>query len=198
MGGDAQIAPYPTPEAMYFIVIAARSAETLPAIDMRVSLFTDAEESVLKHAESSVREAMRLDALLKERDAALAERADLIRHLELVVAERQQLVDDRDMQLADINKSRQQRETAVAARERELGEAISQRDRLIAERDAELALRSDAILIQGKKLAALDAERGRQEAALAAQERVISYLQSFRGWLAWPMRRLRQWVNDLR
>jgi SAM-dependent methyltransferase len=198
MGGDAQIAPYPTPDAMYFIVVAARGVDTLPALDVRVSLFTDAEESVLKHAEASEREALRLDELLRERNAALAEHADLVRHLELVVAERQQLVDGRDVQLADITKSRQQRESAFAARERELAEEISRRDRLLAERDAELALRADAILIQGKRLAAMDAERVRHEAALAAQERAISYLQSFRGWCAWPLRRLRQWVNELR
>jgi hypothetical protein len=198
LGGDAQIAPYPTPDAMYFIVVAARSVESLPAVDTRVSLFTDAEESVQKRAEADAREALRLDALLKERDVALAERADMVRHLELVVAERQQLVNDRDRQLAEIVKARQQRELAGAARERELTEAISKRDRLVAERDAELALRADAILIQGKKLAALDAERVRQEAALAAQERAMAYLQSFRGWIAWPVRRLRQWLNELR
>ena len=198
LGGDAQIAPYPTPEAMYFVVVAARGADTLPAIDLRASVNSDAEESVLRHAEASEREVLRLDASLREGNALLAERADLIRHLQLVVAERQQLVDDRDMQLAQVNKAREQREIAAAARERELTEEVSRRDRLLAERDADLALRADAILIQGKKLAAMDAERVRHEAALAAQERAISYLQSFRGWFAWPLRRLRQWVNELR
>ena len=198
LGGDAQIARYPTPDAMYFIVVAARSAESLPALDTRVSLFTDAEESAQKRAEADAREALRLDALLKERDTTLAERADMVRHLELVVAERQQLVDDRDRQMAELAKARQEREVAIAARERELAEAISKRDRLLAERDSELSLRADAILIQGKRLAALDAERVRQEAALAAQERAIGYLQSFRGWIGWPVRRLRQWINEMR
>jgi len=46
--------------------------------------------------------------------------------------------------------------------------------------------------MQQKKLGMLEAERARQEAALAAQERAIAYLQSVRGWLTWPSRQLRQ------
>ena len=39
----------------------------------------------------------------------------------------------------------------------------------------------------------LESERTRLQAALSAQERVIAYLQSFRGWLGSPWRRFRQW-----
>jgi SAM-dependent methyltransferase len=193
LGSAAQIDPYPTPEAMYFIVVAARAKEALPEIDLRVSLFTDAEESALKRAEADAREALRLDELLKQRDDVLAERTELLRHMEAVAAERQQLVTDRDLQIAEIQKVREERERAAAERERELAAAISERDSRIADLDRELTLRSEAILIQGKKLAALDGERARHEAALAAQERAIAYLQSFRGWASWPLRRFRQW-----
>jgi SAM-dependent methyltransferase len=193
IGDAAQIEPYSTPEAMYFIVVAARRPDALPDIDVRVSFFTDVEESAVKQAEAAAREALRLDALLKERDTLLAERTELLRHVEAVAAERQQLVADRDLQIAEIQKVRAEREQAVAARERQLTDAIAAHERTIAECNAELVTRSEAILMQGKRLSALDAERARQDAALAAQERAIVYLQSFRGWAAWPLRRYRQW-----
>jgi len=41
--------------------------------------------------------------------------------------------------------------------------------------------------------ARLESDRTRLEAALAAQERAIAYLQSFPGWIGWPWRRFRQW-----
>jgi len=51
------------------------------------------------------------------------------------------------------------------------------------------------VLTEDDERKLMEAERARQEAALAAQERAIAYLQSFGGWLAWPSRQLRQWFG---
>ena len=192
LGDAAEVGPCVIPEAMYFVVVAARSEAALPQLDTELSLFTDADESVLKRAEQSAAEVLRLDALLKEHDRSLDKQAEHVRHLERLVAERERIVEERDRQLAQLNKAREERERVIAERNRQIAEVNAARERMIAECDDELALRAHAIAMQQKKLGVLEAERARQEAALAAQERAIAYLQSFRGWLAWPSRQLRQ------
>jgi SAM-dependent methyltransferase len=195
LGDGAGVAPYPAPEAMYFVVVAARSDAALPQLDTELSLFTDAGESALKRSEDNAAEVLRLDGLLRERDAAIARHSEHVRHLEKLVAERERIVEERDRQLAEVNGAREERERVIAERNRQITEVNAARERMIAECDDELALRAQAIAMQQKKLGVLEAERARQEAALAAQERAIAYLQSFRGWLAWPSRRLRQWLG---
>ena len=198
VGDTAQIAPYPTPEAMYFIVVAARSVDALPAIDVQLSLFTDGGESVLNRAEANAAEVLRLDGLLKERDASLDRQTEHVHHLEKLVAERERIVEERDRQLVEVNDAREARERVIAERDHQLADLQAGRERVIAEADNELALRAEAIALQGKKVATLEAQRERQDAALAAQERAIAYLQSFRGWFGWPSRRLRQWLDQHR
>jgi SAM-dependent methyltransferase len=192
LGDAAEVAPCATPEAMYFVVVAARSDAALPPLDTELSLFTDSSDSALKRAEESAAEVMRLDRLLRERDASIAKHSDHVRHLEKLVAERERIVEERDRQLAELNRAREDRERVIAERNRQVAEVNAARERMIAECDDELALRAQAIAMQQKKLGVLEAERARQEGALAAQERAIAYLQSFRGWLAWPSRLLRQ------
>ena len=166
--GDAErVAPYSAPEGMYFIVVAARNAATLPAAGAGISLFTDAGDSELKRAEANAREVLRLDHLLKQNDAVLVRQAGHVEHLESLVAERERIVVERDRQLAEANAARGERDTNIAALEKQLVSLEVGRTRL-------------------------ESERTRLEAALAAQERVIAYLSSFRGWLGWPWRRMRQ------
>jgi SAM-dependent methyltransferase len=201
IGDAAQVVPYPAPEGMYFIVVAARDAAALPEANASVSLFTDTEDSELKRAEANAREVLRLDALLKENADALGRQTGHIHHLETLVAERERLVVERDAAVTRHTVHIHHLETLVAERER----IINERDRQLAEanaarteRDAELARRAETIAGLGKRSAALESETTRLEAALAAQERAIAYLQSFRGWLGWPSRRLRQWLARLR
>jgi SAM-dependent methyltransferase len=198
LGDAAGVAPCGAPEAMYFVVVAARQESALPQLDTELSLFTDASESVLKRAESDASEVLRLDRLLRERDISLAKESEHVKHLEALVAERERIVEERDRQLAEVNRAREERERVIAERNRQLAEVNAARERMIAECDDELALRAQAIAMQQKKLGVLEAERTRQDAALAAQERAMAYLQSFRGWLAWPSRRLRQWFDRRR
>ena len=207
--GDAQSAVPATPPApMYFVVIAARSPAALPPAGAGLSLFSDTAESELKRNESHAAECLRLDALLKERDAALARQTGHVLHLEGLVTEREaaaikpaghiahleallvehrERLAERDAQLAD-------RGTHV----RHLEDLVAFRDRIVVERDAQLAARAADIgslqraLEDGKRNAdEARHESQRLERAAAAQERIIAYRQTFRWWLTLPWMRLR-------
>jgi SAM-dependent methyltransferase len=131
--GDAErVAPYSASEGMYFIVVAARNAAALPVAGAGISLFTDICDSELKRAEASAREVLRLDALLKENDAALVRQAGHVEHLEALVAERERIVVERDRQLADAKTAREERDTSIAALEKQLISFESERARLAA------------------------------------------------------------------
>ncbi len=200
--GDGQgVAPYRTPEGMYFIVLAARAREALPAETTNVSLFTDADDSELKRAEANAREVLRLDGLLGENEAAFARHGEHIRHLETLVIERERLIEERDAAVQRHAAHVQHLEKVVVERDR----AISERDRSLAE--VRMAREQDSAKVAEaeKQLISLEigrskleSDRTRLEAALSAQERAIAYLESFRGWLGWPWRRVRRWQEQRR
>jgi chromosome segregation ATPase len=180
---------------MYFIVVAARNAAALPAHATDVSLFTDSDDSELKRAEANAREVLRLDALLKDNDAALGRQTGHIEHLERLVAERERLVAEREAAVTRHAQHIQHLETLVVERER----VIAERDGQLAaahsareERDATIGALEKQVISLEIGRTRLESERTRLQAALTAQERVIAYLQSLRGWIGWPWRRLRQ------
>lgn len=195
--GDGQnVTPYPTPEGMYFIVLAARNAQALPANATTVSLFTDANDSEIKRADANAREVIRLDALLGENDAAFTRHGEHIRHLEALVVERERLLGERDAavqrlsaQVTHLEKLIAERDSAIAERDRSLAEALNARD---AEHSKVAEIEKQMISLEVGRTR-LESERTEVQAALAAQERAIAYLDSFRGWLGWPWRRLRLW-----
>jgi SAM-dependent methyltransferase len=201
VGDGHGVAPYPVPEGMYFIVFAARKAEALPPEGTSLSLFTDAEESELKRGEANAREILRLDGLLKENADALDRQAGHVLHLEALVSERERLVVERDAEVMRHAAHVQHLETLVSERER----IVVERDRALAEANAAREAYPPRIAELEKQMISLEigrsrleSDRTRLEAALAAQERAIAYLQSFRGWLGWPWRRLRQWRRRAR
>jgi SAM-dependent methyltransferase len=195
VGDSERIAPYSVPEGMYFVVVAARNAAALPAAGAGLSLFADAGDSELKRCEANAREVLRLDALLKENDAALTRQAGHVKHLEALVAERERLVVERDAAVTRHTAHIHHLEGLVAERER----IVVERDRQIAEsnaaregREAKIAALEKQVISLEVGRTRLESERTRLQTALAAQERVIAYLSSFRGWIGWPGRRLRQ------
>jgi SAM-dependent methyltransferase len=216
VGDAARIEAYSAPEGMYFIVVAARNEAGLPPEDPGVSLFSDTAESELKRADANAREVLRLDALLTENTNALARQTGHIHHLEALVAERERLVVERDAAMARQTGHIHHLEALVAERERlvverdaamarhrerigHLEAVAAERDRQLdqanasrAECEAELKRSTEAMASLRRQSGAWESEKARLEAALAAQERAIDYLQSFRGWLAWPSRWLRQ------
>ena len=188
--GDGQrVAAYSAPEGMYFIVLAARDAGALPAEEARVSLFTDADESQAKRAEADAREVLRLDGLLRQKAVAEEQYAGHIRHLETLVTERERLVVERDAAVERHTAHIHHLEALVVERDRALSEANAAREE---DRAKIAALEKQMVSLEVGRTR-LESERTRLAAALSAQERVIAYLQSFRGWLGWPWRRFRQW-----
>ncbi|MEJ7668531.1 MAG: class I SAM-dependent methyltransferase [Casimicrobiaceae bacterium] len=172
-GGAASATPAEPPEAMYFVVVAARAAEDLPPPGPAVSLFSDHDGAELSRLDAQAQDVLRLDSLLKERDRALDTQAAHIEHLEELVAFRERIVVERDGQLAAITA---ERETITRERER------VQRMHVATE----------------YALAAQRTEFERLERALTAQERIIAYRQTLRWWLALPWLRLKLWWQRVR
>ncbi len=213
-GDGRSVTPMPTPDGIYYVVVAAKTAAGLPGAAPALSLFADRDETELKRAEHNAVEALRLDALLTERTEALDASGAHVKHLEGLIAVRDGLVVARDGDLQRAN-----------AHVKHLEELIAERDRLVIARDGELvavnaaraehegaliAARADLDAARAgiaavttelraatKASAGLEAEMRRIDAALSAQERIIAYRQSFRWWLALPWLRLALWWQRL-
>jgi len=162
--------PSPMPAALYFVVIAARSEADLPEHRPALSLLCDRGDREWRRIEEQSREVLRLDALLRDRDAALDRQTAHIQHLEALVAERDRLVAARDAQLG-----------AAEA-------ALTDTRSALAQASTALATESESAR---EAAAAYQAECGRLERALTAQERIIAYRQSARWWVALPWLRIR-------
>ena len=183
--GDAagDVVPYAPGDGMYFIVVAARTKDALPAARVRGSLFSDAEETELKRAQANEREVLRLDALLKDRDAALGRESAHVHHLETLLAEHEKVIATKDDRLEELDAVRQQREKVIAQRDRELADrertvvAVENRaDALARER----ARQDDAMTA---RIAAFETERTALRHELARRQTL--------GWWLWaPWRRL--------
>lgn len=176
-GDAARVDDAAPPAAMYFIVLAARDAAALPAQAPRLSLFADRDDAELARIDARAGEVLRLDTLLRERDAALDRQTAHVHHLESLVAERERIVGERDRALA------------TAASERDA--IVTRLQHAADEARAELASARQAV-------AALQDEGARLERALAAQERIIAYRQSARWWLGLPWLRIKLWWQRLR
>jgi len=193
-GSETGVQDARPPAAMYHVIVAARTAAALPDPGAALSIFSDRDEAELARLDGQASEVLRLDGLLKERDAALARGTHHIHHLEELVAVRERLVEQRDAELAAVTQARDrnedERKSAVAARD----DAVQARDAAAQARDAahaELASARQAI-------EALRAEVLRLERAAEAQERIIAYRQSARWWLALPWLRLSLWWKAIR
>ena len=122
--GDATMAASAIPpEAMYFVVVAARRTAALPESFRSLSLFTDADDAEVKRIDHEAREVLRLDGLLRTRDDELREQVRHSRELDAMVQYRDQVIDERTRS-----------EHALRA---ELAEARAERERLTRELDAQ-------------------------------------------------------------
>ena len=169
-GDAASVEAAVPPAAMYFLVVAGRSPAALPAPGPALSLFSDRDEAELARIDAGGAEVLRLDTLLKKRDASLDRQTAHVHHLEELVAARDRVVVERDAQLSAAN----------AALATEHGAAAAARDES-----------TKATASAKRAHAALAAESERLERALAAQERIIAYRQSARWWFALPWVRVK-------
>lgn len=175
IGDGESVTNASAPDGLYYLVIAAAIADALPVVTAKMSLFSDREDSEWQRVEAATREILRLDALLKDRDAAADRQMAHIQHLEQLVAYRERIVEERDAQLAEVNALRE-------GHERELQ---TERPRYEQARK-ELARCQAEVAALKRTIASLQGEQGSLQAALAAQERIISHRQSLRWWLRLP------------
>ena len=207
-GGVDAVAPTVAADGLYYVVVAAASAAALPAPGPRVSLFTDRDDTEQQRALRNAAEVLRLDGLLKERDAALDRQAAHVTHLEALVDERERIVEERDAQLLAVNAARASFEQSLAAAhaarttlEQGLADArtaleasrqaLDEASTILARREADLASARG-------RMATLQQEQQSLAAALQAQERIIAYQHSLRGWLNAPWREVkRAWARRM-
>jgi chromosome segregation ATPase len=122
-----------------------------------------------------------VSAIVAERDRQLVE-------VNTAREERERIIAERDRQLVEVNAAREERERTLAERDRQLDQANAAQAGLEGERERS----AGTIAGLAQRCGTLESEKTRLEAALAARERAIANLQSFRSWLAWPSRWLRQ------
>jgi SAM-dependent methyltransferase len=122
--GDATSArPAVLPEAMYYVVVAARTPHALPKSFRSLSLFSDSDDAELRRVDHEAREVLRLDGLLRASNEQLR---DQVRHsceLEAMVAYRDQVIGERTRTETALREE-------VATRRDELASAAAERDRL--------------------------------------------------------------------
>lgn len=145
---EGEIGPAGPPEAMYFVVIAARTARALPEQSRALWLFRDVAGTVESKAEGDARETLRLDALLRDRDTSMARQTEHVWHLEELVAFRERLVVERDATIA-----------RQADHVRHLEELVAHCEKIVVERDAQLRELNEAIAQARAALAASERQR---------------------------------------
>jgi SAM-dependent methyltransferase len=128
--GDASDARRaPLPEAMYFVVVAARTIDALPAAFRSLSLFTDADDAEWQRIDREAREVLRLDGLLRTRDQELRDQIQHSHELQALVEHRDRVIGERARAEAAL------REEFAAERERFIGQIAAQ-ERIIAYRES--------------------------------------------------------------
>jgi SAM-dependent methyltransferase len=131
-GSPAEVVPASPPQALYYVVVAARSGADIPSALPAVSLFSDAAETELKRTEAHAREVMRLDRLAAESLEALDRQAGHVRHLETLAVERLEALDRQAENVRLL-------EGIVADHAREIARldaAVSAQQRVIAHRES--------------------------------------------------------------
>jgi SAM-dependent methyltransferase len=182
-----------TPDAMYYVLVAAKHEAALPSAEPRISVFVDRNDSELKRIQAGVDEVLRLDALLKESNAACDRQTSHIQHLERLIAEHGRIIAEREGQLAAYEQARLDHESELSAARNALARTQAE----LAHAQTELAQRDHEIDDAQRKVAELAGEQRRLDAALAAQERLIAYRQSYHWWLLLPWMRMRLWWRRL-
>ena len=131
--GDATTAqPASPPAAMYFVVMAARTPAALPASFPSLSLFTDSDDRELERIDDEAREVLRLDTLLRTRDAELREQIRHSNELQAMVSHRDQLLHDK---AASEDALQATLRAALAERDRLAGQVAAQ-ERIMTYRES--------------------------------------------------------------
>ena len=125
----------------------------------------------------------------------LDDQAAEVMRLDRLLGERDAALDRQTAHVHHLEDIAAYREKLVVERDAQLAALNDERDRLVKERDGVLReSRTKAAQLQ-QAIDALRAEGERLERALAAQERIIAYRQSARWWLALPWLRVKLWLR---
>ncbi len=192
-GDSASVTDAGLPAAMYYVVVATRADADLPTDPLGLSLFTDRDQE-LHRLQAQGSEIIRLDTLLGEANGALDKQTAHVEHLEKLVAYRDGLIAERDAQLEvqglrmmQFERQEAERDERDARLREEFASAHASATAAQASTSEAQAARDDA----RRELANSHAKLDEAHAAIAAQERIIDYRQSWRWWWMLPWRRLR-------
>jgi SAM-dependent methyltransferase len=89
---DASVRPYGSPQAMYYVVLAARTNAAFSAPLVRGSLLTDPDDSVAKRYETAIGQLIQQYKLVDDLTAACDRHAAHVLHLEQLVTERERVI----------------------------------------------------------------------------------------------------------
>ena len=128
-GTATSAGPGIAPEAMYFVVAAARREAALPASFPALSLFTDSDDAELERIDAQAREVLRLDGLLTTRDEELRASYRRAAELEASVAEHARVGASLRDELASVH-------AAYRAEHERLTRQIAAQERLVAYRES--------------------------------------------------------------
>ena len=137
-GSPAEVATAGTPTALYFVVIAARAPEALPAQSPALSLYADGSDAEWTRIDREAQEVLRLDRLLRTRDDELREHARLAQELRAMVEYRDRVIVERDRVEAalrvEFGTALEQTRAAHAAERERLMRQIDAQERVVAYR----------------------------------------------------------------
>jgi SAM-dependent methyltransferase len=172
-GSPSEVGPASPPQALYYVVVAARTGADIPTALPAVSLFSDAAETELKRTEAHAREVMRLDRLAAESLGALDRQAEHVRHLETLAVERLEALDRQGEHVRHLERLAAERLEALDRQ----GENVRRLEGLVSDRASEIAS---------------------LEAAVSAQQQVIAHRERPVWLLQLPWMRLSRWWQRLR
>jgi len=162
-GGQVIAGQCPSVEPMYYIVACSRNPTALPGALNKLSLFSDAAETVYRDYVRQTRRVLELDRLLIDRERLVAERDDLLVLRTAQMEERDALLAARAEQIAE-------RDALLALRTGQ----VEERERMIAERDALLALRTGQMEERERMIAERDALLALRTGQMEERERMIA------------------------
>lgn len=128
-GSASRVEPAKVPPALYFVVVAARTVDSLPSQAAALSLYADGDDAEWKRVDHEAREVLRLDGLLRERDDELRRYVRHSHELEAIVAARDEAIARADAAM------RQEAGLHTAERDR-LQREIDAQERLVAYRES--------------------------------------------------------------
>jgi SAM-dependent methyltransferase len=137
-GSAAAVHAATAPNALYFIVIAARTQAALPGQLPALSLYADGEDAEWARIDREAREVMRLDGLLRTRDEDLRAHARHAQELSAMVEHRDGLIAERDRAAAalrvEFEKALEATQVAYAEERNQLARQIETQAHVVAYR----------------------------------------------------------------